>query len=321
VPIDAVAELWLTYYWPIFESRNFLPQMNGEARVSVHRLGFARELKELQGHFARAGKLSGLLGAWRAGRLAEDGGDVLGARLLRRTLAKLRTAIRTGPVQYAGRSTGGQGLFGYDSKDRAILVDEALWREIALMSHWIRDSLLVRWAELTARLADVMPDESRSRAKVMEQALHVLLAPAAAGRDTALAREAFSGLPLAERRCVWTGRSLRRGFEVDHVIPFALWQNNDLWNLLPAARAVNNAKRDRLPDRRLLRVRQSAIQDCWSVLLEAHPRRFPAELARLTGESEASRDLDAGFEALCEAIETTALQRGCERWAPATADG
>lgn len=34
------------------------------------------------------------------------------------------------------------------------------------------------------------------------------------------------------------------GFAIDHVIPFALWHNNDIWNLLPAAPAVNTQKSD-----------------------------------------------------------------------------
>jgi len=98
------------------------------------------------------------------------------------------------------------------------------------------------------------------------------------------------------------------------VIPFALWHNNDLWNLLPASPAVNNQKRDRLPARRLLVERRPAILDSWHALYEGIPHRFEVELAHLTGQ--ASLDLDAGFESLCEAVEVTAIQRSCERWSP-----
>jgi hypothetical protein len=52
---------------------------------------------------------------------------------------------------------------------------------------------------------------------------------------------------LAGKTCVWMGKDLEAEFDVDHAIPFALWKNNDLWNLPPAGAAVNNKKRDRLP--------------------------------------------------------------------------
>jgi len=57
-----------------------------------------------------------------------------------------------------------------------------------------------------------------------------------------------------------------------------------------------------------------AILDSWHALHEGIPRRFEVELAHLTGQ--ASLDLDAGFESLCEAVEVTAIQRSCERWSP-----
>jgi len=177
------------------------------------------------------------------------------------------------------------------------------------MSHWLRDSLLVRWAELTARLAGSggVPKDA-----ILRRALGVLLAPALPERDTAHARKVYGSLP--ERRCVWTGRAIGDGFDVDHVIPFSLWHNNELWNLLPVSPAANNQKRDRLPARRLLIERRPAIVESWQALREGLPRRFEVELSHRTGH--AAVDLDLGFESLCEAVEITAIQRSCPRWSP-----
>jgi SAM-dependent methyltransferase len=322
VPIDAVAELWISYYWPLFESRIFLPQMQGEAREQQHKLGFARELEGLMDHFRRSGGLPGFLEAWHSGRLSSRGGDETGRELLGAALGKLRTAIRTGPVHHAGRSTSGS-LFDYDAAARAILVDEPLWQEITLTSHWVRDSLLVRWAELTKRLATAGSGETATPQQTMDCALRVLLETPEPERDTKIARKVFETIPTADRICVWSARQLRSDFDVDHVIPFALWQNNDLWNLLPAARSVNRDKSDHLPERRLLRERRPVIRDYWQVLHDAHPRRFSTEIGRLTGTEDhtGAPDLEAGFEALCESIEITALQRSCERWAPEAIGG
>ncbi len=37
-------------------------------------------------------------------------------------------------------------------------------------------------------------------------------------------------------------------YELDHYIPWSFVQHHQLWNLIPATREMNNAKRDRLPD-------------------------------------------------------------------------
>lgn len=60
--------------------------------------------------------------------------------------------------------------------------------------------------------------------------------------------------------------------------------------------------------------RKGAITECWGYLRNAYPHRFTAEMRRLTGIE--CDNHDPGFEALCEAVELTALKRGCERWTP-----
>lgn len=310
VPIDEIAEQWIVYYWPLFDSPTFLPQMNGEAATVTHKLGFTMELDAMRARYARIGGLPAFL-ADRHGRLERRGGDA--SREHGRLLAKLRTAIRTGPVYYAGRSTGGSSTFGFDPGTRDVLIDETLWREIALMGHWIRDSLLVRWAELSARLAGAAPTVASSEV-ILKQALAVLLTPPAPERDTQIARQVYGAVSRNELRCVWSGLRLDGRFDVDHAIPFGLWRSNDLWNLFPAAPSVNLQKSDRLPERALLHGRKSSIVDCWGYLRDAYPLRFTKELQRLTGDG--GQDLDAGFDALCEAVEVTALQRACDRWTP-----
>jgi len=126
------------------------------------------------------------------------------------------------------------------------------------------------------------------------------------------ARKVFETIPGKE--CVWTGKSLRRRFDVDHVVPHSIWRSNALWNLLPAAASVNRQKSDRLPTRNLLADRKSVITDYWDVLHRTHPRRFNREAAALAGSRDP--DCDLLFAALLEAVEVTALQRGCERWEP-----
>jgi hypothetical protein len=109
-------------------------------------------------------------------------------------------------------------------------------------------------------------------------------------------------------RCVWSDAPLRpANFDIDHVIPFALWRNNDLWNLLPADRRVNGRKSDALPTAALLRRRRDAILRCWEVGRTAMGPRFRREADALVGRP--TWDPPALFDVVAECVEVTALDR------------
>jgi hypothetical protein len=87
-------------------------------------------------------------------------------------------------------------------------------------------------------------------------------------RDVTLPRELAltqlsAGQPLY---CVWSGRRLDpQSIDIDHCIPWSAWACSDLWNLLPAHRAVNQRqKRDRLPSDERLRSAREAILAWWN---------------------------------------------------------
>jgi hypothetical protein len=134
-------------------------------------------------------------------------------------------------------------------------------------------------------------------------------------RNVGAAKEVFDG--MVEKRCVWSDKSLRAGYAVDHVIPFSLWHCNDLWNLLPCDAGVNGGKSDRLPEHGLLVQRKDAIVFYWESVRQRYERRFDHELVNFTGKKpEAGNWQNPGFERLVEAVEVTAIQRGAERWRP-----
>jgi hypothetical protein len=62
---------------------------------------------------------------------------------------------------------------------------------------------------------------------------------------------------------VWSAKSLKQQYDIDHSMPFARWPNNDLWNLLPTDSQVNNQKSDRLPTEQKLKVAKERIQHWW----------------------------------------------------------
>jgi hypothetical protein len=53
-----------------------------------------------------------------------------------------------------------------------------------------------------------------------------------------------------EFTCPWTGKRIRQGvsYDLDHIIPIAVYPTNEMWNLIPADPYFNeHKKRDRLP--------------------------------------------------------------------------
>jgi SOS-response transcriptional repressor LexA len=226
--------------------------------------------------------------------------------LHRRLHSKLCATIKDGPVFYAGG--GGSRTFVYDKLTRCVLMDADLWRELSVMGNWIADATVLRWAELTAEIS-----QGRLRpSQVIDQLLTVPIPE----REVQAARSLYEGLP--GKVCVWTDQELRGGFDVDHAIPFALWRNNDLWNLLPASPAANHEKRDRLPSRSLVLARKDCIIHYWSLMRQRHPVRFAFEVGKLAGPDVARADHweNRLFSTVAEAVEFTAIQRGVERWQP-----
>ena len=135
-------------------------------------------------------------------------------------------------------------------------------------------------------------------------------------RDIANAKKIYS--QVSEKECVWSGKTLSDKFDVDHVIPFSLWRNNDLWNLLPVNSSINRNKSDKLPTHNLLTIRKDCIINYWRILRSVNSSRFDYEVSKFVGIEQlrnGSWELKT-FNSLLEAVEVTAIQRGCERWEP-----
>ena len=307
IPLRRIAEKWLEYYWPIFAATRFVPQSSAEGAESGKQLLFRKPMLALMAPYAGRGEHGGL-GAWQLEQNAARM-DSTQAALQEAALRSIGKAIRQGPVAFSGGALETGTVFAFDSASAQVLMAADLWRELSLLGHWINDAVILRWAELSERFGarqgihagDVLP---------------LLLAKAEPLRATAIARDVFA--KSGWTHCVWTDRKLTNGFVVDHVIPFSLWGNNDLWNLLPADPAVNGQKSDKLPTSALLIRQQDNIRGAWRLLRDAMPVPFDRQAIHLLGGA-----LGGGpgwelalFARLREAVEITALQRGLVRWSP-----
>ena len=271
IPIGDLAERWVLFYWPLVDSREFMPQINGES-TGGKPIAFRSALAELVEHFARQGGLNGFARMRADCRLSPEE-----ERLYGRVLRIVSNTIVKGPVKYAGGARGVQE-FDYDAATRRVLVDGDVWRELTLMGHWIRDAVVLRWADMTWRLSA----GALQRGKILDR---LVLTSDPARFDDSVRRFYASLQPGLE--CVWTERKLPGDFDVDHAIPFALWQDSSLWNLFPAAKSVNNQKRDRLPSREIVRRRSERIVENWRSLSREFPVRFSHAAAALSGSAVA----------------------------------
>jgi len=220
---------------------------------------------------------------------------------LRALMADIEDAIIKGPVVFAGGALITGRVFGYDAKTRLILIPNDLWIELSHLGYWVSQAVILQWAEKTTKLG-----EGIEVATVVN-----LLLEKEDERTTAEARKLFSGMDRLE--CVWTGSTLRESYDVDHVIPFDLWHNNDVWNLLPASKTANSKKSNKLPSSEILRSRKDCIVGYWELLRSKNSQRFDREAETLLVIPSANWQ-NALYGQMCNAIEVTALQRGVGRW-------
>ncbi len=167
----------------------------------------------------------------------------------------------------------------YLSAFGTLLVPEHLWRALQRFDVWIEPALLAEWSSLMQGYA------ARQGRRLNDAVIAAAMCWSEPERDVRFVREQarrlMDGTAL---HCVWSGQKLSAAtLDIDHCFPWSAWPCNDLWNLLPAHRRVNqNQKRQRLPDGAVLRSARDRIQEWWHQgYLEAEnrllSRRFMVE--------------------------------------------
>lgn len=141
-----------------------------------------------------------------------------------------------------------------------LLVPEMLWNAMTRHGAWIEPALESEWIALMQRFDGEgrRPwDDYQSRLRWIDPA-----------HDTSSMRRLVEALRASGRsvHCTWTSRALKQHYAVDHVMPFARWPCNDLWNLTPASVQANNSKGDRLPSIAAMGAAKGRLCDWWDGL-------------------------------------------------------
>jgi hypothetical protein len=298
LPVRYVAEKWLQYYWPLIESKVFMPQINAEAPNGSKSIRFRKNLTQLVNTYQKKGGFSRFRIERNKNSLPSEVQN-----LLRDVMTNISAAITTGPVEHAGQGLATGQIFTYDSQSKKIIIPVDLWIELSHLGYWVGQAVILQWAEMVKNL---------DRTIEVGYVVGMLLDKEDV-RTTQEARMLYQ--QTANLECVWTGKSLKDKYEVDHVIPFDLWHNNDLWNLMPATKDANRQKSNKLPSSKLLLERKDRIIGYWEEIRSLEDSLFQREAETLL-ILPSNNWQNALFGQLAASIEMTALQRGVGRWTP-----
>ncbi len=285
LPLGSVIEKWIFYYYPLFSANLDTAQINGENKP----LAIAQYLKPIVGFYESRGGLSALYQDLRKNGIPKAIEDNFW-----QLCKKLKETITEMPMRYIGHSIYGQHyqIFTVDSKrissnfskiDTLYLTQNFgqfsipidYYEVFEFMGGFISgsNSIIFKWADFSVKqIKDVKYEnivEQLTKSPVMERSVY---------ESTNYFKKLFS-----ERRsleCVWSGKSILESAEsnIDHVIPFAIWHNNDLWNLLPTHKSINSKKSDKIPDSQLITKRKDAIIFYWEMLQNEFKNTFENEL-------------------------------------------
>ena len=303
VPMGLVALTWIRLFKPLLSAG--LPQ--NPSNVGLQRLGF---VKDAYRRLADVSHLDMRVGVRFSGEPA---------KALHQALKDAANNIAQMPATHITYPNGGpvfpvRNLGKAPRRPSSITLDQAylfhfgemlvprhLWTALRRFGAWVEPALVAEWGRLIKSYA------SRQSVQVDEATIAASMTWDEPTRDVGLARErALNMLTDGRLHCVWSGRNLdRRSLDIDHCFPWTAWTCGDLWNLMPAHRAVNqHEKGARLPADRLLQSARDRVLSWWE---SAYVRDLPTVSERFWLEATSSlptvnadkKRLNDIFDAVC----------------------
>jgi hypothetical protein len=174
-----------------------------------------------------------------------------------------------------------------------------------------QDSILFKWAEFSVNTSG--NDLS------IQKVLNELLKSPVTKRNITESKKLYENI-LKEKGmffCVWTGKKLTSLSEtnIDHMIPFSIWKNNDLWNLMPSTPKINSEKRDKIPTPEIIERQKELILNYWEIIFENQSKRFQKEVqVSLLGNNSFDTWKKMGILQLQNSCNYLIENRGFEEW-------
>lgn len=285
LPVGLLILKWLEYYYPIIE--NDLPQKNGDNFRSFT-LSFRKLFKKVTDYYLTRGGLSVFYSELIRGNLPDEIEETV--FLLSK---KLRDTIRNQPMRYIGKSVTGTeyGIYNLLPSTKQLRQPKKIdinflienYSEFSISQEYYEamdifgsfvtgmHSILINWAEFT-----VERDKKLNKGFVLE----TILKATQQARNVLFSEKIFKHLKKKNDglECVWSGNMISNDLNIDHVLPFSIWRNNDLWNLLPAKAKINNTKSNKIPSLDLLNKRKDHIITYWKLIHGVEKDGFENEM-------------------------------------------
>ncbi|WP_022730046.1 methyltransferase domain-containing protein [Fodinicurvata sediminis] len=289
VPLGLIALIWLRLYKPLLD--NDLPQ-SPLNRASTQALGFAKQGYQAICHLS---PLDLRPGATFTGATASALHQAL--KEASATIQQMPAHYMTWPDSDRPILVARRGRVG--SAPQTLRLEESylrqfgeiqvplhLWRALARYDAWIEPALVNEWERLMFTYAE------RQERQLDRDTLAQALRWSDPERNVAYARRLAA--PLLEQNrlyCVWSGKRLSaRSLDIDHCLPWSAWPCEDLWNLMPSDRKVNqNQKREKLPAAERLAQASDTIIDWWQ---QAYIDSGEATSTRFFTEASSSLPVD-----------------------------
>lgn len=274
LPVGLLVFKWLEYYYPIIEAN--LPQKNGDD-VLGKSLAFRTDFKEITDFYADKGGLSVFYNGFVKGKI-----DKSIENKTYELCKKIKQTIITMPMKYIGFSVykdyyqifqplkNKQKITKPNTLDVLFLLENFGYYTIPKDYYTIFEylgsfitgthSILLNWAEFTV-------EKSKNTLNI-NQVLNEILKSPIDERDIGISKKMFEKLKNEKHtlECVWSGKQIENDLNIEHLLPFAIWKNNDLWNLLPSKAEINNNKKDKIPSIKLIEKRKDCIIEYWQYI-------------------------------------------------------
>lgn len=320
IPTGLLIEKWMLYYYPILQSSTFIPQIN-----NTKNLAFELQFIELIKSYENRGGFSAFYNDLR------NKGIPLDLNSLVFELSKnLRDTISKMPMKYIGRSVNQEyySIYNYKNPKRlrkanhfdieyliknfgVFSIPIEYYEVFKLLGSFIngKDSILFKWAEFSVNAS--------SKNLSIEKVINEVLINPITERDVLESKKLYKNIlkNIGRVHCVWTGNKINN-YDVDHVIPFSVWKNNDLWNLLPSKSSLNrNQKRDKIPSPSLIEKQKDLIIDYWNLIFKEQSDRFRKEFqVALLGDLSFNDWQKNGISQLKQSCGYLIENRGFEEW-------
>ena len=329
-PTGFLVEKWIEYYYPIIDSETFIPQKNAEKEHDKNskKIAFRPLFKQLTEHYKPHGGFKAFWIDYKNGTINSEVNEIC------LNLAKsIWYTITRYPMKHLGYSVTGKHYSFYKYTNRSRIPRGTRFSQASLLYDFGKFSLDVSFYETLKNFGYYVSGEYSILNKWIaftvkadptgtvkpQYIFQVLSISPEQERDVLDSQMFFSDLMRAQGdlECTWSGRRINRSklLAIDHVIPFSVWGNNDLWNLLPVHSKVNIMKRDMIPSSDLLEERRGRILSYWEALLEGFRYRFSREVeVSLLDASGPRCSLDLVFDGLVDKCRYLVDVRGLPAW-------